>query len=166
MGADAPHLQARARVGLLARALAVVAALVALGCTHQTQPLTLPAADPGLYQCAEATAAEYGFVVQRDTGTSSSRLTVTTRPDMRSRQYDGLAIRILSDVNRTRTWLEVRPFSGIVSPVRDDDSMVASSFARRVAQTLDRRCNARVGGLRGASGGSGGAREAPAPAAR
>ncbi|MDE3216470.1 MAG: hypothetical protein KGO03_08730 [Gemmatimonadota bacterium] len=112
----------------------------------------LPATDPGLYQCAEAVATEYGFVVQRDTGTSASRLTVTTRPDIRSRQYDGLAIRVLTDAARTRTWLEVRPFSGTVMPVRDDDSMLASPFARSVAQTLDHRCNRQPGGLRGVIG--------------
>ena len=166
MGAHAAHLQARARL----RRLAALAALLVVGCFSQTRPLTYPAADPGLYECAEATAAEYGFVVQRDTGTSSSRLTVTTRPDIRSRQYDGLAIRILTNAARTRTWLEARPFGGIVTPVRDDDSLLASPFARSVAQTLDRRCNRQQGGLRGVSAGTGQpgarAREAPTPAAR
>lgn len=130
----------------------------------------LPATDPGLYQCAETVANEYGFVVQRDTGTSSSRLTVTTRPDIRSRQYDGLDIRVFANAARTRTWLAVRPFSGIVMPVRDDDSLLASPFARSVAQTIDRRCNRQQGGLRGVSGGAAsggsGAREAPTTPAR
>ncbi len=132
----------------------------------------LPGTDRGLYECAVAVANQYGFVVPRDTGTSSSRITLTTRPDTRSRQYDGLAIRILTNAARTRTWLELRPFSGIVMPVRDDDGLLASPFARSVAQTLDRRCNGQPGGLRGVGGGGGGGggaagpREAPAAAAR
>ena len=163
MGAHAAHLQARARL----RRLAALAALLVVGCFSQTRPLTYPAADPGLYECAEATAAEYGFVVQRDTGTSSSRLTVTTRPDLRSRQYDGLAIRVLTDAARTRTWLEVRPFSGVVTAVRQDDRLPDSPFARGAAQTLDRRCNAQRGGLRGVGqGGGAGGPEAPPAAAR
>jgi hypothetical protein len=170
VGADAAHLQARARVGHLARLLAPFAALLIPGCISNAKPLVLPGTDRGLYQCAEAVANENGFVVQRDTGTSSSRLTVTTRPDIRSRQYDGLAIRILTNAARTRTWLEVRPFSGIVMPVRDDDSLLASPLARSVARTVDRRCNGQPGGLRGVGGGTGspgtGPREAPDPAAR
>lgn len=163
MGAHGAHLQARARLS----PLAALAALLVVGCFSQTRPLTYPDTDPGLYQCAEATAAEYGFVVQRDTGTSSSRLTVTTRPGMRSRQYDGLAIRILTDAARTRTWLEVRPFSGVVTAVRLDDRLPASPFARGAAQTLDQRCNGQRGGLRGVGqGGGAGGPEAPPAAAR
>ncbi len=129
----------------------------------------LPGTDNGLYACAEAVANENGFVVQRDSGTSASRLTVTTRPDMRTKQYDGLSVRILTNMARTRTWLEVRAFSGVVGPIRDDDDLLASPFAQRVAQTLDRRCNGPRTGLRGVSGGGGGgggARQAPPPPTR
>ncbi len=90
------------------------AAAAAVACSH-APPTVYPVVDRDLYLCAEATTAQLGFVARRDTGTTATRLTVTTQPDQRSGQYDGLAIQVLGDTSRIHRWIEVEPFSGVLN---------------------------------------------------
>ena len=129
--------------------LALAVGVLAAGACSHAPPVVRPAVDPDLYRCAEFATAQLGFVVRRDTGTSATRLTVTTRPDVRSGQYDGLAIRLLGDTTRAHTWLEVQPFSGIATGGVTDDLLMAGPSARQAAAAVERRCNDAPGGLRG-----------------
>ncbi len=132
----------------LALLAAAAFALAVLACSH-APPVVRPVVDPDLYLCAEMTTAQLGFIVRQDTGTTATRLTVTTRPDQRSGQFDGLVIRVLGDTTRTHRWIEVQPFSGVLARGAAEDLLMAGPLAREAAATVEQRCNGKPGGLRG-----------------